>query len=374
MLLSKRKQIAIAQEANIGTAETLALGDAILTTDEPTWEPDVEVIERNATSASLASRGIVTGARKATINFKMYMRGTAAAPTGGNQPDYAMPFIGCGLGIPGAIYSGGSPNEIATWKPSTAVVTDPTAAAGMTVGMYADGKRYQIHGAMGNCIMTLLRGNPIMLDFSFTGVYETPVDAALLVPVYETTVPPTFSSATISVLGYASALINQLTIDLGNEVSMRTDPTTASAFLAAQIVGRRITGTIDVEEELVSAKDWYAAFLAGTESTIVTGDRRGAHPLASAAAPVRGGRAQDQVCVAERGPDAAPQDAPGWNDPAQVADARTCAGDGEEVLPRVHPILRPRLAGRRQARGHTVRRREDGDADPSIGHLVRGHH
>src|SRR5262245_27651250 len=116
-LIADRCQVAIKLEAVVGTAETLAAANVVLTTERPTWDPDVQVTERNAMSASPSKRGVVVGSRMAKIAFKLFRRGTSTAPTDpANLPDWIVPARACGTAY---AVSGGSPNEITTVTPSS---------------------------------------------------------------------------------------------------------------------------------------------------------------------------------------------------------------------------------------------------------------
>lgn len=268
-ILSKRQQIAIKQEATAGTAETLAAANVVLHTGVAEYEPDVAVTPREAMTASLSPRGSVMGSRAAKIRFKMFLRGTATAPVASsNEPDFSVPMKGCGVGI---TVSGGSPNEQSSFKPLTSSVVDETSGAYCTVALYEDGKRYLIHGAVGNCVLTCTVGQPVLAEFEFTGVYNVPTDTALVVPTYPTTIEPAFLGASLSVLGYTTAKINALTLNFGNEIAMRPNPNAAAGFFSAQIVGRKPTGTFDPEEVLAATKNWFNEWLAGTLGSITTG-------------------------------------------------------------------------------------------------------
>jgi len=267
--LSKRTQIAIKAEATAGTAIALAAADVSLHTGEAEWDPDIEMVPRAAMSASLSSRGSVAGTKAGKISWKQFLRGTAVAPvTASNETDFNTAMEGCGaLGT----VSGAPTAEQTSWIPNTGHTLDDTSGVYCTVALYQDGKIYKIHGAVGNCVLTFTTGMPVEAAFEFTGIWNTPIDGALLAPTYPVTIEPPFLDAAFSVLGYAAAKIKSFTLDFGNEIVMRPDPNNTTGFFTAQIVGRNSVGTLDPEEALVSVKDWYAAWVAGTTGAITTG-------------------------------------------------------------------------------------------------------
>ena len=269
-ILRSRTQIAIKQEAVAGTAEALVAGNVILHTDLPEWEPDVLVTPRLAMSASLSPRGSVMGTRAAKIRWKQFLRGTAVAPVQDvTFPDFRVPFLGCGVKD---TVSGAGPNEQTSFKPLTSLVVDETTGAYCTVALYEDGKRFQISGAVGNCVLTFTVGQPVLAEFEFTGVYSDPTDTALLGGVvYPTVIEPVFMNAAFSVLGFATARLRNFSLDFGNEIAMRPNPNAAAGLFTAQIVKRNPTGSFDPEDVLAATKNFFQEWLAGTTGSITTG-------------------------------------------------------------------------------------------------------
>jgi hypothetical protein len=269
-LLTGRQQVFIKSEAVAGTPQALVAANHVLHTGVAEFDAGgVEMTPREAMTSSLSKRGAVPGVRSAKIRFKCYARGTTGAPaTGVNAGDFEVPLMACG--VLGAD-SGVGPNEIITYKPSSTHISDETSGAYSTVALYQDGKIYKIHGAVGNCKITLAVGAPMLMEFEFTGVYNAPIDGALLVPTYSAIIEPAFLDASVTVLGLATARIKTLTLDLGNEVSMRPNPNATTGLFTAQIVRRNPTGTIDPEEALAATKNYWAEFIAGTLGSITTG-------------------------------------------------------------------------------------------------------
>jgi hypothetical protein len=267
-ILAERTQVAIKQEATAGTVETLAAANVILTTELPTWSAEPEIKERSALSASFASRGHVIGSRMAKISFKMFLRGTTGAPVDPtNLPDFTVPFRGCGLT---AVVSGTGPNEITTFTPVSSFYSDETTGPYCTVAVYRDGKRYMIHGAVGTLKLTFNVGEPVLAEMEFTGIYNAPTDTALLVPSYPVVIEPPFLGATLSILGFTTAKIKSLTVDLGNRITMRPQPN-LNGFYTAQLTGRKVTGAFDPEEELAATKNWFTEWIGATPGAISTG-------------------------------------------------------------------------------------------------------
>lgn len=277
VMLSQRQQVAIAVEATAGTNETLDATDVVLHTGIAEFEGDPAMVPREAMSASLSKRGSVVGARMGKIRWKQYLRGSynhstgaIAAPSVGTEPDFHVPFLGCGLA---ATISGTTPNEQTAYVPSSTTISDETSGAYCTVGLYEDGKAYVLRGAVGNCVLTFNNGSPVLAEFEFTGVwsYALITDTALLSSVvYPTFVEPAFLSASVSILGYA-AKISSLRLDLGNRISMRPNPNNGQGYHVAQIVDRKPVGSIDPEETLDATNAWWDTWILETKGAITTG-------------------------------------------------------------------------------------------------------
>jgi len=269
-MITGRQQIAIIQEAAAGSAQGLAAANVVLTAGVAEWEPDIAMTAREAMSGSLSPRGSVVGTQAAKIRFKMHLRGTAAAAVStATESDFAVPLKGCGVAV---AYSGGNPAEIATYTPSSTTIVDETTGAYCTAALYEDGKIYKIHGAVGNCSLTFTTGQPVLAEFEFTGLYNPPIDGALLVPSYPTVIEPAFLSAALSLIGsYATAKIGSMKFDLGNEIGMRPYPNSANGLFTAQIVRRRPSASLDPEEVLAATNNFFSQWAAGSTGAITTG-------------------------------------------------------------------------------------------------------
>lgn len=274
-LLRQRQQIAIKQESTAGTAIALTLADVIMHTGVAEWEPDVTMTQREAMTASLSPRGSVVGRQSAKIRWKQYLRGSYSHTTGAviapsagvTDPDFAVPFSGCGM------LQTTSAGVSYTYTPSSTVAVDDTSGVYCTVALNEDGKTYKIHGAVGNCVLTFQVGLPILAEFEFTGVYNAPADLALITSVvYPTFAEPPFLSAALSVIGsFTTAKIQSLKLDMGNTITMRPFPNVAAGNFTAQITARHATGSFDPEEVLAATNNYFSQWIAGTVGAITTG-------------------------------------------------------------------------------------------------------
>lgn len=158
----------------------------------------------------------------------------------------------------------------------TNVVYKPTtdSISSLTIGMYtgddaASGIQKVIKGARGSVKFTSKAGEPMLAEFTFTGVAVAPVDAAPLSPVeYDNaTEPPVMLSASLTVQGLSAQVLG-VDLDLANQIVLRDDINTAEGYKSALITDRRPVGSIDPEEVLVATHDFYGKLKSGAEGIL----------------------------------------------------------------------------------------------------------
>lgn len=162
--------------------------------------------------------------------------------------------------------SGGTVGRAAYFAPSSL----PPEAGGsatktLTIGRWSDGRLTTIHGAMGSLRLSGPTGRIVAAEFTFTGIYDRPADAALVVPTWPTVVPPKFAGRLE--VGGAALKIASLTIDLGNEVVLREDANSSTGFCSAVVVDRLVVGSMDPEAGLVADLPQVADWLDGESDT-----------------------------------------------------------------------------------------------------------
>lgn len=248
-LLRRKRVLAVKAEAVAGTAEALAAADAAINAFNVEITPTAEFQEREGQSAFSPLPGIV-GAESGTATFT-----TELEPASGAHPFWALRlFPAVGLVA-----------TVDTYAPLTA---GPGASVKtLTIGSYQDGVFKSIKGAMGTAVFRFVAGQKIEVDWTFTGIWVPPTDVAILAPTYPTLKPLRFVSSALAI-GAFSPKVQQVTIDLGNQVILREDSASASGYSTALITGRRITGTVNPESELIATKNFHAEWLAETEQAL----------------------------------------------------------------------------------------------------------
>jgi len=252
-MLEKRTQLAAAVESVEGAAETLDAGDVVLA-DNITFTPSIDMDERSEMSASLSPFAAVPGKRSATLEFDMDLKGSGAA---GTAP--ALGVLLQGSGLDETISAGTS----VTYLPASSSIPSLTLAA------YMDGVIHKLWGARGTMRVSLEQGRFGRVHFTFTGADFSVTDGALLSPTYESTTPPAFLSASLTIDSY-SAMIGKLEIDLGNEITLRSDVNQSSGHKSAIITARKPTLSMDPEKILVATYDWYGKWRSGNQGALST--------------------------------------------------------------------------------------------------------
>jgi len=252
---SRRAVVAAKIESVVGTAETLAAADANFLIMDPKFTADIPMFDRKNLDQSISPFAPIPGTQKATLTFKVENKGSGTA---GTAPAIGKLFKACGLGETLVAITS------ATYAPIS------TAFPSVTIALYKDGLKKQIRGARGTFKFSTKVGEPMMVEFTFEGVYDGVSDVAILTGTgIETTIPvPFLNVSTFTALGYASK-ISHIAIDIGNKLEMRNDISKAEGFFACLITDRDPKGSLDPEEELVATDDRYGKWKLGTSGTIL---------------------------------------------------------------------------------------------------------
>lgn len=253
-MIVKRAQIAAKAEGTEGSAETLAGVDAFMAMDI-NFKPEIEMHTRDNVSSSLSVFSQVAGARKATMEFDVELKGSGTA---GTAPALGKLLKACGFG------------ETTVAVTSVTYAPASTGISSMTLAMHNDGVIYKIWGARGTVSLKLEKGKHALLHFVFTGADFSVTDGAMLTSgvAYETTKPQPFLSAAMTVDSYA-ALLGGMDFNMNNEVTLRPDANSASGYKSAVITGRKPTLSINPNEMvLVATYDFFGKWRSANEGAL----------------------------------------------------------------------------------------------------------
>lgn len=257
-LLKRVRVLAAKVEAVPGTAETLTNTEAAFNVFDAEMQPEIEFFERPQQGSFVHLKGAL-GARGATCTFRTEIYGGADAST---TPGWTTFLRGCGM-----VENAGE----FTFVPGTVGNTTNDQRT-LTLGLYENGKRKRMRGCMGNFVLNFPTGRPAFIEWTFSGIWMEPDDAALLVPSYPSQMPmraASISNTTGATIARTSdnaawnACFENMTIDAGNEVVLRpcVNPADGSGFTTALITNRKTTGEFNPESTLVNTKNLYNEWL-----------------------------------------------------------------------------------------------------------------
>lgn len=260
-LLSKRTFIGIASETTQGTAVAPVAGTAgdYLLAQDVEIKPVVEIHERDYYRSSFDRVPHVIGKQHSTIKFKTEIKtaGSANTPTTG----FKAALKACGLSD--AATSG-------TFIPlSDNVASMDSPATSCTIYVYKDSNLHIVKGCLGSVKFSFEAGKICFAEFDFQGVNVSITASSSLPSVtWESNTPKILESASVTIAGQASLIVNKMDIDCGNSITMREDTDVASGVKGFALVGRNPKGSATFE---VYSDDAWTKFQAGTEgSTTLT--------------------------------------------------------------------------------------------------------
>jgi hypothetical protein len=159
--------------------------------------------------------------------------------------------------ILGATTKVGIPANV-LYKPQSGVIPSNSCE------LYVDGVVWRFAGMRGDLSLTMNAAGASWLDVNMTGMFQAHVDAAVPTPTYDATRPGTWRDSRMSLNSVQGAL-RSLTMQLGNRMAYPSDPNSQEGFTSPQILGRRISGTIDPYKTLAGQRDLFGSFRAGTQ-------------------------------------------------------------------------------------------------------------
>jgi hypothetical protein len=126
-----------------------------------------------------------------------------------------------------------------------------------------------LSGAVGTAKLMYTTGQPVMIEWTFQGIFNAVSDVAILSPTYPVIIPPRFASSTFTIGGSAPGCIESLEIDFGNTIFMRPCPGAATGIASGIITDRSVVGSMNPESRLVETDDAFGDWLSGTEEALV---------------------------------------------------------------------------------------------------------
>src|SRR5688572_1779944 len=215
------RALAIQLEAVYGTPETLTAADAGLRVFDRNMRLVSDTLRRER-QGGLGSEDGVAEAKHMELTYTTQIHGHSTVPA------WAQAFQACGMVLTSRTYAASS---------------DPTLWQSLSAGHWVGGRKKLGRGFMGNWVARLVNGRVGMIDWNFMGGYiSDPVAEAMLSGMtYETAaVRPLIweGAGSITLDGDADFKVANLTLDFGNEVSLREDPNSDGGYIGGWIGNR----------------------------------------------------------------------------------------------------------------------------------------
>ena len=322
-MLTRRRQLAAKVESQEGIEEALASQDAKLLIENPVMDVDPPLHERNPVGSSFSKVGDLPGKSASKLTFSLRLRGSGVSTA---EPEWLKLIKACGwqstplqsISI-GAVTAGpfkhgetivggtsgatgrvvvdtadgittlyfveisGTFQDAETITGSTSgasatassdpsevgkelkPITDPSGVPSLTMATYEDGVKKVLKGARGKAKFNFKVGEPVVVEFDFSGAYLNTQDASLLSSIgHESTKPPVFLNAYLWI-DNLQAKLSELEIDWANVLGVRDDVNEQAGIFSYVISDRKPAGALNPEMVSVSSHDFFGKWFNGDE-------------------------------------------------------------------------------------------------------------
>ena len=245
-LLSRLSVLAAKVEATPGSLESLTGSDAAFNVMNAEFNANIDVTTRPIQGSFRKLPG-VPGQRLATCTFSLELIGTGT----GGVPAWATTFLaGCGLvNTAGTV----TPRNEA---PGANVKT-------LSIALYEAGRVKRMRGAVGNVVFEIVPGQAVMANFTFTGVFDSIADTAILAPTYPTLLPIRAASGAATINSFAQ-VFSTCSFDVGNTITVRPTVVNAQGATHGIITDRTPVFSIDPEATVVTGNDIWTDWTSAT--------------------------------------------------------------------------------------------------------------
>ncbi len=247
--LPRRTQVAVKVEGTEGTDAVPTASDVIHPVFGVEYTPEFTMFNRDVVQPSLSRLRQISAEQQATITFSTELKGSGTA-VDDPPPNLSAPFQGCGMAE--------------TITGATNVVYDPSSASNSSVTVEIRelegatvAKIKKIVGARGTFTIEAVKSQAVLVNFTFTGRYVEPTEGVALTVPTPSPVPEPFLNVGFSFHGVSTLNVQNVTLDIGNELSTRNDVNQATGNFSTVIVARNPVGSIDPEQELIATINFF---------------------------------------------------------------------------------------------------------------------
>ena len=245
-LLTRKRLILLESESTYGTDPTPTGVDAVLVRDLNITPQQSDLVSRDLVRPYLGASEQLLANTRVECTFSVELAGSGTA---GTAPGYSKALLACGLA------------ETVVAATSVTYAPVSTSFGSCTIYYNIDGVLHKVTGSRGTFVLNATVGQIPTLDFTFTGIYNPPIDEALPAVTYANQgAPGLFKSDNttgFSLLGYSGCL-QTLSFDIGNNIIYRELVGCPKQVL---ITDRSSSGSVTIEAVLMATKDYFTAAL-----------------------------------------------------------------------------------------------------------------
>lgn len=245
-LLTRKRLILLESESTYGTDPVPTGADAVLVRDLNITPQQSDLVSRDLVRPYLGASEQLLANTRVECTFSVELAGSGTA---GTAPGYSKALLACGLAE--------------TVVASTSVTYAPvsTSFGSCTIYYNIDGVLHKVTGSRGTFVLNATVGQIPTLDFTFTGIYNPPIDSALPSVTYANQAAPGLfksdNTTGFSLQGYSGCL-QTLSFDIGNNIIYRELVGCPKQVL---ITDRASSGSVTIEAVLMATKDYFTAAL-----------------------------------------------------------------------------------------------------------------
>lgn len=266
--LKKKLGILHKLETTYGTNSVPTAPNAILAINPTLNLLEAEEVSRDLLLPYLGNQGVILTGKFASIEFDVEVAGAGAA---GTAPKYGSLLRVCGM----------AETVTASTRVTYSIVESGVESA--TLFFNQDGVQHVMLGCRGTVSVSFTAKGIPHFRFKITGLLGSIADAAL--PTFSqtgwTTPVEANSGNTTSTLHGTAAVLESLSLDLGNTVTPRFLIGSESIIIS----DRKTTGTAVVEAGLVADADWFGRAIARTRGALSVVHGKTAGNIVEFAAP-----------------------------------------------------------------------------------------
>jgi hypothetical protein len=246
-LLTRKRLILLESEGTYGTDPTPTGVDAVLVRDLNIVPLQSDVVSRDLVRPYLGASEQLLANTRVECTFSVELAGSGTA---GTAPRYGKALLACGM----------SETVVA----ATSVTYAPVSASfgSCTIYYNIDGVLHKVTGARGTFTINGAVGEIPTIDFTFTGIYNTPTDTALPSVTYgDQATPVVFKAGNTTgfeLLSYAGCL-QSVSFDVGNSLVYRELVGCTKEVL---LTDRASTGSVVLEAVTMATKNYFTAALS----------------------------------------------------------------------------------------------------------------